>query len=73
MQHSAVLEGPLDNIGVRRGALNPLALLQLAPELGEVLQFQQVPDIAGVSFDDCGLANRGGRGNRSGHFGGTIE
>lgn len=72
---SAVLEGPLDDVGLIRGALDELALLKLRPELAEVLELDQVPDIAEGRLDDGRLANRGGGGYASGHdeFGVTIE
>lgn len=59
----AILECPLDNVGLGRGALDELALLELRPELAEVLELDQVPDIAEGCVDDGGLADRGGSGD----------
>lgn len=39
----AVLEGPLENIGLVVGALDDLGLLERGPELGKVLQLDEVP------------------------------
>ena len=58
IENGAVLKGPLDDVGLGRGALDPLALLELAPELGEVVELEEVPDFAGVGFDDGGFADR---------------
>lgn len=59
----AVLECPLDDVGLRRGALDEFALLKLRPELAEVLELDQVPDIAEGCVDDGRLADRGGGGD----------
>lgn len=59
LQHGAILERPLHDIGILRGALNPLALVKLRPEIGKVLELEEVPDIAGVGGDDSGLADGG--------------
>lgn len=63
----AILERPLDDIGILRGALNPLALLKSSPKLGEVLELEEVPDVARVSVDYGGLANGRGGGDVAGH------
>ena len=65
----AILECPLDNVGLGRSALDELALLELRPELAEVLELDQVPDIAEGCVDDGRLADRGGGGD-SRHFAG---
>ena len=59
----AVLEGPLDDVGLGGCALDELALLELRPELAEVLELDQVPDGAEGRVDDSGLADGGGGGN----------
>ena len=59
----AVLEGPLDDVGLGRCALDELALLELRPELAEVLELDQVPDGAEGRVDDGRLADGGGGGN----------
>lgn len=59
----AVLECPLDDVSLGRGSLDKLALLKLRPELAEVLELDQVPDIAEGSVDDGRLADGGGGGN----------
>jgi hypothetical protein len=65
----AVLEGPLDHVGLIGRSLDPVALLEGGPELAEVLELDQVPDIAEGRLDDSGLADRRGSGNASGHGG----
>ena len=69
LEDGAILEGPLDDIGVGRGALDELALLEGGPELAEVLELDQVPDIAERRLDDGGLADGGGGGDAAGHDG----
>lgn len=59
----AVLECPLDNVGLWGSALDELALLKLRPELAEVLELDQVPDIAERCVDDGRLADGSGGGN----------
>lgn len=59
----AVLEGPLDDVGLGGGTLDEVALLELRPELAEVLELDQVPDVAERSIDDGRLADGGGGGN----------
>lgn len=60
LEDSAVLEGPLDDVGVGGYALHPLAGGEGGVELGEILQLDQVPDVAEGGFDDGGLEDRGG-------------
>ena len=38
LQHSSILEGPLDDVGLLAGSLDELALLDGSPEVGEVLE-----------------------------------
>lgn len=52
LQDSSILESPLDDIGIWRGTLDELATLQGRPEVGEVLELDQVPDGAELGFDD---------------------
>jgi hypothetical protein len=59
----AVLECPLNDVGLGRGALDKLTLLELRPELAEVLELDQVPDIAEGCVDDGRLADGGGSGD----------
>ena len=66
----AVLECPLNDVGLGRGALDEFALLELRPELAEVLELDQVPDIAEGCVDDGRLANGGGSGDGR-HVGGS--
>ena len=66
IQLSPVLECPLHNIRLRRCSLNRLALLELGPELAEVLELDEVPDAAEGRFDHSRLVDRGG-GWDSGH------
>lgn len=59
----AVLECPLNDVGLGRSALDELALVELRPELAEVLELDQVPDIAEGCVNDGRLADRGGSGD----------
>lgn len=59
IQHSAILERPLDNIRLRARSLDPLALIELAPEAAELLELDQVPNGAERCLDDGGLSDRG--------------
>lgn len=63
LESLAVLEGPLDNVGLGRCALDELALLELRPELAEVLELDQVPDGAEGRVDDGRLVDGGGGRN----------
>ena len=62
----AILERPLDNISLVRCALDPLALVKRGPELAEVLEFDEMPDVAEGGFDDGRLADGGGGGDACG-------
>jgi hypothetical protein len=66
---TAILEGPLDYVGLLGYTLDELALLESRPELAEVLELDQVPDIAEGCLDDGRLADGGGGGDTSRHFG----
>lgn len=58
---SPILESPLHNISLWRSALDVITLVELAPELVEVLQLDQVPDLRERSGDDCAFGDgRGG-------------
>ena len=57
LQDRAILESPLDNIRLLGSSLDPLAGLQLAPELGELRELDQVPDVAQRRVDDSGLGD----------------
>lgn len=72
LEDGAVLEGPLDDVGVGGRALHPLAGGEGRVELGEVLELDQVPDVAEGGFDDGGLEDRGG-GWDAGHDCGECE
>ncbi|KAI6758247.1 hypothetical protein HG530_010487 [Fusarium avenaceum] len=63
LENGAVLEGPLDDVGIGGAALDPFGGLESRVELGEVLELDQVPDVAEGGFDDGGLEDRGGGGN----------
>jgi hypothetical protein len=67
LDDGAVLEGPLDHVGLVGGALDPVALLEGGPELAEVLELDQVPDVAEGRLDDGRLADRGGGGDATRH------
>jgi hypothetical protein len=45
LNDGAVLEVPLDNVGLLRGTLGVLGLLKSRPELVEVLELDEVPDV----------------------------
>lgn len=72
LEDGAVLEGPLDDVGVGGRALHPLAGGEGRVELGEVLKLNEVPDVAEGGFDDGGLEDRGG-GWDAGHDCGECE
>jgi hypothetical protein len=60
LQNGTILESPLDDISLwRNTAFNVLALFQGRPEVAEVLELDQVPDIAELGLDDGGLGDRG--------------
>ena len=59
LQNSTVLEAPLHDVGVGRSTLDQLAALQRAPEIAEVLELDQVPDMTESGFDDGGFENGG--------------
>lgn len=69
LDNGAVLEGPLDHVGLLRGAFDELALVERRPELAEVLELDQVPDIAEWRLNDGRLAHGGGSGDASRHCG----
>lgn len=71
LQNSAILEGPLDNVGLLVRSLDILALRDGGPELGEVLKLDVVPDVGEGSLDDGGLNDGGAGWNR--HVGGLIS
>lgn len=68
VEHGAVFEGPLHDVGVGRTAFYPFALGERGPEGGEGLELDEVPDGAGVGGYDGGFADGGGGGD-GGHFG----
>ncbi len=68
IQHRSILERPLHNIRFGRSTFHVLALVQFRPEVGEILQFDQVPDGGQGSFDDGGF-NYGSGGGDSGRHG----
>lgn len=55
---SPIFERPFDDICLWAGSLDLLALGQCAPKFVKIWQLDQVPDIARVSLDDGGLADR---------------
>jgi hypothetical protein len=59
----AVLESPLDNVGLLAGALDVLRRAEGRPELGEVLDLDEVPDVGERGADDGRLADGGGGGD----------
>jgi hypothetical protein len=63
LNDGAVLESPLDNVGLLRGALDVLGAGEGRPELGEVLDLDEVPDVGERGADDGRLADGGGGGD----------
>jgi hypothetical protein len=59
----AVLESPLDNVGLLVGVLDVLRRAEGRPELGEVLDLDEVPDVGERGADDGRLADGGGGGD----------
>lgn len=53
----AILEGPLDNVGLVRDTLEVMALFKLCPEVVEVLEFDEVPDLGKRGGDDGRLGD----------------
>lgn len=53
----AILESPLDNVGLMRDTLNVVALVKLCPEVVKVLELDQVPDLGKRGGDDGGLCD----------------
>jgi hypothetical protein len=45
LDDGAVLELPLDNVGLLRGTLGVFGLVESRPELVEVLELDEVPDV----------------------------
>jgi hypothetical protein len=60
LNDGAVLESPLDNVGLLAGALDVLRRAEGRPELGEVLNLDEVPDVGERGADDGRLADGGG-------------
>lgn len=74
LKNGAVLERPLDDIRLRRGALDVLALVQLGPELVEVLELDHVPNMGKRSGDDGRFGDGGRSGNARRHdVGWSVE
>ena len=42
---SAIFEGPLDDVGLRTGTLDMLALGKLSPEMVEILELDKMPHL----------------------------
>ena len=70
---AAVGEGPPDHIRLVADALDMLGLLNGTPELGEVGELDEVPDVRERGADDCALHHLVGGGDDlaagSCHFG----
>ena len=63
LNDGAVLESPLDNVGLLVGVLDVLRRAEGRPELGEVLDLDEVPDVGERGADDGRLADGGGGGD----------
>lgn len=68
LQDGPINKGPLDYISLGRNTLDGLAALELAPEGGEVLELDEVPNIRELGLDDGGLGDRGGSWDSARHF-----
>lgn len=63
--NSAILEGPLEDIGLVAGAgSDRLGLVESGPELAKVLQLDEVPNFGERRLDDDALENGGGSWDR---------
>lgn len=70
LNDGTVLESPLDNVGLLGGVLDVLRGAEGRPELGEVLDLDEVPDVGQRGADDGRLADGGGGGD--GRHGGSV-
>ena len=50
--HSAILKGPLNNVGLMRDTLDVMALFEFCPEVVKFLELDQVPDLGKRGGDD---------------------
>ena len=66
---SPILESPLYDIRLLRSSLDVLAFGQLGPEVVEVLELDQMPDIGEGGTDDGGFGDGGGRWDTGRHGG----
>jgi hypothetical protein len=66
LELGAVVEGPLDQVGLLL-RLDDLALLEGRPEGAEVLELDVVPDVAERGLDNGALDDGGGSGNDGRH------
>lgn len=64
---SSILESPLHNVGLRGCTLDMTALVELAPEFVEVLQFDQMPDLGERSGYNGALGDGRGGGDAVRH------
>ena len=62
-----VLEGPLDNVSLRRSSLDMMAFGELAPEVVKFMQLNEMPDIAQRGGNDSRLGDGGGGWNATCH------
>lgn len=67
-KNGAILESPLDNVGLGRGSLDPFALVEGRVKVAEVLELDEVPDVAEGGLNDGGLDDRGGSGDARRHL-----
>lgn len=72
LKNRLVLERPLDDVRLVRGSLDPLALLELRPELAEVLQLDEMPNVREGRLNDGRLADEG-RGGDAGRHGDSCS
>ena len=69
LQHRPVLKRPFHDVRLRRDfALHVLALVELGPELVEVLELDEVPDVRQAGPDHGGFGDRRGGWDAGCHF-----
>jgi hypothetical protein len=67
LHDAAILESPLDDIGVVADALDQLGRLERGPPVGELLELDVVPDVRERRLDDGRLHDRRRRRDGGGH------
>lgn len=55
--YSAIFEGPLDDVGLVGDTLDVMALIELCPEMVEVLELDRMPDLGKRGGNDGGFCD----------------